>query len=227
MVFADYIPHRIDLHLIEPAFAHVRGDLLGGGAVGVGEVGHRQLAALGVAGVAVLRQLFLPVPDQVAQRRLHAELVVETNLDDAVDVAQRLGAFELRVVVQPAGEGVDDLLARQPRAARTAHRQDEGEAELGVVVGVELLDAPEFLGRTVRQSRLALLVGGFAGERPRQHGLAGELRVGTDQRQLAVGRRIAHDVGHHLLQVAGRAEGPLRERLLGDPGRVFVEAVQQ
>jgi hypothetical protein len=40
-----------------------------------------------------------------------------------------LGELEVRVVLQPAREGVDDLRARQPQPARAAHGQDEGKAE--------------------------------------------------------------------------------------------------
>jgi hypothetical protein len=58
-------------------------------------------------------------------------------------------------VVQPARKGVDDLAPVRPRAARAAHGQDEREAELGVVVGIELLDARKLLGRAVGQAGLA------------------------------------------------------------------------
>jgi hypothetical protein len=69
--------------------------------VRVGEVGDGELALLGVAGVAVAAQLLLPVPHEVAQRRLDAELVVQAQLHDAVDVAQRLGPLEVGEVLQP------------------------------------------------------------------------------------------------------------------------------
>jgi hypothetical protein len=49
----------------------------------------------------------------------------------------------------------------------------------------------------------------------------------ADQRELPVRTGVAHDVRHRLLQVAERAERPLRQRLLRDPGRVLVQAVQQ
>jgi hypothetical protein len=45
----------------------------------------------------------------VAQRGLDAELVVQPDLGDAVDVAQALGELEVRVAVQPPLEGRDDL----------------------------------------------------------------------------------------------------------------------
>ena len=39
----------------------------------------------------------------------------------AVDVAQAFGEFEIARALQSTGKGRDDLLARQPRAARPAH----------------------------------------------------------------------------------------------------------
>ncbi len=95
-----------------------------------------------------------------------AELVVQADLRDAVDVAQGLAEFEVGVrCAAGASKVVDDLALGQPRAARAAHRQDEREAELRVVVGVELLDLRELLGRAVGQAGLALLVGGFGRQR--------------------------------------------------------------
>ena len=97
------------------------------------------LAALGVARVAVARQRRGPVEDAVAARRLDAEGVVEAQLGDAVDVAQRLGQLELARVAQPTREGGDDLALVEPVAARPAHGEDEREAEFLVVVGVQSL----------------------------------------------------------------------------------------
>jgi hypothetical protein len=61
----------------------------------------------------------------------------------------------------------------------------------------------------------------------RHHRLAGELGVGADQRELPVDAGLPHDLGHGLLQVTERAERPLGQRRLGDPGRMLIEAVQQ
>ncbi len=227
VVARHHIPHRIDLHLVEPALAHVACDLPGRCAMRLGEIGDGQLSVLGIAWIAVLRQAFLPVPDQVAQRRLRAELVVQPQLHDAVDVAQRLGSLELRVIVQPAGKGLDDLLAIQAGAARPAHGQDEGEAELRVVVCIELLDALELLQRAIGEAGLALFAGRLAGESLRHHGLAGELGVRPDQGQLLVRAGRAHDVRQRLLQMRERSEGPLRQSLPRDPRRVFVQPVEQ
>ncbi|MCY1536041.1 hypothetical protein D9M68_714780 [compost metagenome] len=172
------------------------------------------------------RQLLLPVPHVVAERDVGAELVVQADLGDAVDVAQRLAELEARVVVQPAREGLDDLALGETRAARAAHGQDEREAELGVVVGVELLDLRELFGRAVGQAGLVLLVGRLGGERLADHGLAGELGVGADQADLLVGRRRGQRLHQRVLEMRERAEGALHQRALRDPGRVFVHAVE-
>ena len=130
VVDADDVADRVDLDLVEAAVgAHPVRQALRAGAVGIGQVGDGQLAALGIAGVAVGRQPLGPVPDQVAELGLLAELVVEPDLGDAVDVAQAFGQLEVRVVGQPALEGGDDLGLVQALAARAAHRQDEREAE--------------------------------------------------------------------------------------------------
>ena len=202
-------------------------DALGAGAVRIGEVGDGELAFLGIARVAVLGQALVPVPDVVAQHRLGAELVVQADLGNAVDVAQRLGALDVGVVVQAAREGVDDLRARQPRAARPAHGQDEREAKARVVVPVELLQSRKFFGRAVREACRALFVRGFGGQALRHHGLARQFGVGADQRKLRLGAGLAHGLRHDVLEVRERAKGPLAQRGLRDPGRVLVDAVQQ
>jgi hypothetical protein len=131
VVAAHHVADGVDREPRQSRIAHVAADALGAGAVRVGQVGDGELAFLGKAGVAVLGQGFLPVPHQVAQHRLgHAELVVQADFGNAVDVAQALGHLEVGVVVQPPRKGVDDLALGQPRAARAAHGQDEREAEL-------------------------------------------------------------------------------------------------
>ena len=196
-------------------------------AVRVGEVGHCQLAELGIAGVGVLRELLGPVPHQVAELRRMAELVVQANLGNAVDVAQALGELEVGRVVQPALEGGDDLGLAQPQAARAAHREDERKAELGVVVGVELLDARELLGRALGEAGLALLVRRLRRQRLADHGLAGELGVGADQPHLRLAAGLLHHPGQCQLQLHQAGERALCGGALGDPGRMLVSAVQE
>jgi hypothetical protein len=216
------------VHFVEAAvLAHPVRQALRAGAVGIGEVGDGELAALGITRVAVLGQALGPVPHLVAERGLDAELVGEAQLDDTVDVAQAFGEFVIDRMFEPALEGGDDFALPQPGAARAAHREDEGKAELGVVVGVELLDLGELVGRAVGEARLALLVGGLGRQRLADHRLAGQFRVGADQRELRLAPGLAHDLRQRELQVRQAGERAQRGGALGDPRRVFVAAVEQ
>ena len=77
VVDADDVADRVDRDLVEAASSRIQcASCCGAGAVRVGEVGDRQLAALGVARVAVAASSFGPVPDLVAEHRRDAELVV-------------------------------------------------------------------------------------------------------------------------------------------------------
>ena len=135
---ADHITHRIHPDFVKTAAgAHPLRQLLCHRAVCVGEVSHRQFAALGVAGVTVDRQLFGPIPHQIAQRRCMAEFVVEADLGDAVNIAQALGKFIVRVMTQAALKGHHDLGFVEPQPPRAAHSQDERKAEFGVVCRIE------------------------------------------------------------------------------------------
>ena len=117
-VHAHHIAHRVDADLLEPAIAHPGLDLRGAGAVGVGQIGGGELATRGVLGLAVGGELLGPVPHQLPEARHMAELLVQADLRNAVDVAQALGKLELAGAEQAALEGGDDLGARQARAAR-------------------------------------------------------------------------------------------------------------
>ena len=180
-VDADHVADSVNRHVVKAAVAHAVHDVLRAGAVCVGQVGDGELAFVGVARVAVSAEFFLPVPHLVAQHRLVAKLVVEPDLGDAVDVAQALLPLKLRVAQQAPRKGLDDLLLVQPQAARATHRQNERKAELGVVVGIELLDHRKLCRRALRQACLALLVGGLGGQALADHGLAGQLGVRLDQ----------------------------------------------
>ena len=56
-----------------------------------------------------------------------AELLVQADLRNAVDVAQALGKLELAGAEQAALEGGDDLGARQARAARPRTARMKGQ----------------------------------------------------------------------------------------------------
>ncbi|MCY1538713.1 hypothetical protein D9M68_742660 [compost metagenome] len=227
MVTAHHVAHRINVRFIETDGQHLLLQLRRTRTVRIGQVSHCELSEFGVAGVGVLRQRLVPVPHRVAQRGLKAELVVQPDLGDAVDVAQALGALEVHRVVQAAFEGGDDVRLAQAGATRAAHREDERESVLRVVVGVEPLDVRELGGRAIRQARLGLLVGRFGGERLAHHGLARELGVGSDQGELRLHAGFVQHAHHGVLQRSERGKRALLQRGLGDPGGMFVQAVEQ
>ncbi|MNT73184.1 hypothetical protein D3C72_2118590 [compost metagenome] len=51
--------------------------------------------------------------------------------------------------------------------------------------------------------------------------------MGADQRQLGIQLCRAHHLRQRVLQVRKGPKRPLSQRLLGNPGGVFVQAVQQ
>ncbi|OIQ71145.1 hypothetical protein GALL_472380 [mine drainage metagenome] len=172
-------------------------------------------------------QAFAPVPHRVAQFGREAELVVEANFGDAVDLPQGFGELEVRRVVHTALQGGDDLRARQSGAARPAHGEDEGPAEAGVVGGIELGEAGEISRRAVRQTGAALLVGGLGSKRAGDDGLARQFRVGANQGEPFLAAGLAHGLRQRVLERGQGGERSGRPGARGDPGRVFVHAVQQ
>ena len=138
----------------------------------VGQVRDGKLAHFSKARVAVLCQLFLPVPDLVAQLGCHTKFVIQADFGDAVDVAQTLLQLHIGVAEKAALEGIDDLFFTQAQATRAAHGQDEGPPKFGVVVGVEFLDFGELFGRAIGQARLGLFVGRLGRQSLADHGLA-------------------------------------------------------
>ena len=228
MVDTDHVADGIDLGFVEAAVgAHPVRQSLRAGPVRVSEVGDGQLAAFGVARVAVRGQALGPVPDQIAEFRCVTELVIQAHLGDAVDVAQALGQLEVGVVRKASLKGGDDFSLVQTQAARATHSKDERKAELGVVVGVELLDLRELVRRAIGQAGLALLVRRLGGQGLAHHRLAGQFRVGADQRQLPVASGVAHHLHQRQLELRKGGERSLRPHGGGDPGRMFVGAVQQ
>ena len=134
-------------------------DALGTGAVRLGQVGDGELALLGKARVAVLRQRLLPVPDPIAAFNGRAKLIIQTDLGNTVDIAQTLLQLMVRVAQQAALKGGDDLGLLHAQATRPAHPHDKRDTKFGVVGSVESLDFFKLGRRALRQPRLALLVG--------------------------------------------------------------------
>ena len=101
----------------------------------------------------------MPVPQVVADGGLLAKFVVDAQFNNAVDIAQALPDLKRRAVLQPAGEGVDDLLLGKAVPARATHRQDERETKFSAVVTVKLGQGGHFLWRAMGQTDRALLAG--------------------------------------------------------------------
>jgi hypothetical protein len=96
------LPTGIDLDLVEAALLHPAHELRRARTVRVGEVGDGELAVLGEARVGVPCQQLGAVPGLLAEHGLVAEAVVEAQLGDAVDVAQRPLELEVGMVLEPA-----------------------------------------------------------------------------------------------------------------------------
>ncbi len=117
------------------------------------------------------------------------------------------------VVAQPAFHRREDArLVRQP------HADDEGEAELVAIGRVERLEALELRQRQPVEPGAGLLGGGGLGQRRVDRGIARQLGVGADQRELLVGRRVAHHLHQPGMEV--RQRQPLRGAL-DHPGAVL------
>ena len=231
MVHAHDIADRIELDLVKATGSHPDLQLRRGRLVRRGEVGEGQGRAL-IHAIATLTfglrgQGVGPVQDLVAIGRHDAELVVQADFSDAMDLAQAFGALGIGLGLQAAREGGDDLGAAQAGATRAAHGQDEGPAKPRVVLGVELLQAGEFVRGAVREPGLALLVRGLGGELTRHRSFAGQLRVGADQVELLVNAGFAHSLRQGVFQVCQALKGPLCPGGFGNPGRMLVDAVQQ
>ena len=169
--------------------------------MGIREVGYRELALVKIAGVAVLREALVPVPDLVAQIGFDAQFVIEAELDNAVDIAQAFLQFKVGMVFKAPGKGADDLLLIQSGAARAAHCKDERKTEFVVVGLVQLLDGGELLRRALCQAGLALLIGGFLGQAVADHRLAGKFGVCLDQANLRIAPGVFQHAGHHVFEV--------------------------
>ncbi len=227
VVEADHVADRIDVHLVETAvIAHPLRQLPGDRPVRVGQVGHRQLAAFGVARVAVRRQPFGPVPDPVALFRRHAETLVQADFRDAMDVAQAFGELEIGMMREASLERRDDLRPAHAQSARTAHGKDERKAEFLVVGGVQALDVGEFLRRAGGQARTALLRRRLRGQRPGNHRPAGQLGMRAQQRELRVAAGIAHGLRQGQFQLRQAAQRTNLRGPFGNPRRVLVDALE-
>ena len=63
--------------------------------MGLCEVSYCELAGLFETRVAVLRQVFLPIPNLLTLQRVGIGFVVQTNFNNSVNVAQALLQFKI------------------------------------------------------------------------------------------------------------------------------------
>ena len=221
LITAHHIADRVYRHL-HAGLAHPGGQLRGRLLVGRRHVGAGQV----VAAVAVAGQGFAVAHDGRAESQAHVEQVVQAQLGDALDLAQRLKQLVGPAVFQAPREGGDDVLARQAFAGRAFHGQDERKTEPGVVVGVQPLQGGEFFRAAQVQAGFRLLARGLGRQLAGNRRLAGQFRVGPDQAQLFVWRGQAQHPLQFALERRQAGKRPRRRRAAGDPGRVFVDAVQ-
>ena len=159
IIATHHITQHIDFHRIKAAFTHTLRKLLRAGFVRIGHVGHGELAKFLEARITVNAERFMPIPQFITQLGLLTKLIVQTNLCNAMNIAQALMQLKIWMSTQSTLKCCDDLLARKPRAAWPAHSEDEGPTEFIVVVGVELLELFKLLRRAIGQARFALLIG--------------------------------------------------------------------
>ena len=67
--------------------------------MGVCEVGHCELTRFFETRVAVLRQVFLPIPNLLTLKRMAIGFVVQANFNNSMNVAQALLQFKFGVTV--------------------------------------------------------------------------------------------------------------------------------
>ncbi len=89
------------------------------------------------------------------------KLVVETNFNNAVDIAQALLQFKVRVAMQAPLKRRNNFFFMKSDSARAAHCQDKGPTKFLVVVSIELLNFFKLFGGALGKARFALLVGGL------------------------------------------------------------------
>ena len=170
---------------------------------------------------------FRPGHDGIAQRRHQAQQIVDPQLGDAMNLAQAFGHFIGLLMLQAACEEVDDGAASQTVSVRALDRQDERKAELAVVLRIQLLEPCKFFGAAFGQAGARLLASRFRSDVAGNRCLAGQFRMGTDQRQLLLCRRIRHRILQRQLEGCQRRERPQSGSAFGNPRRMFVDASQR
>ena len=122
--------------------------------------------------------------------------------DKQVFTAEEAAAFERNRLQEVNRDRRDG--GTQADAARATHRQNEGPTELGVVIGIQLLNQGELFRRAIGQTSFGLLVRRFGSQGFADHGFARQLRVGANQSQLGLTTcRIQH-LRHGVFQMIHR-----------------------
>ena len=195
--------------------------------MGLSEVSDGQLTCFFETRIAVLRQVFLPVPHLLALKGMAIGFVVQTNLNNSVNVAQTLLQFKFGMAVQAPFKRSNDLMLIEAKAARSSDSQNKGPAKFCVVSRVEILNFFKFSGGAFSEARFALLVGRFCGEFFAHHGFASQLWVRADQPNLSISAGIFQDLRHAVFEVRPRCKRAVLQCTFGNPRRVFIQAIQQ
>ena len=190
------------------------------------EVSDCQLSCFFETRVAVLRQVFLPIPHLLALKGMAIGFVIQAYFNNAVNVAQALLQFKFGMAVQASFKGGDDLMLVQPKSAGSSDCQNEGPAKFFVVSSVEALNFFKFSGGAFSEAGFALLVGRFCGQFFAHHGFASQLWVRPYESNLSISVCIFQDLRHAVFEVRPRCKGAQLEGTFGNPWRVFIQAIQ-
>ena len=193
--------------------------------MGVCEVGHCELTRFFETRVAVLRQVFLPIPNLLTLKWVAIGFVIQTNFNNAVNVAQAFLQFKIRVTVQASFKRGNDLMLVQAQSARSPHSQNKRPSKLLIVGGVEALNFFKLSRAAFSEARFALLVGRFCGQFFAHHGFACQLGVSANKTDLSISACIFKHQRHAVFQVRPRRKRAVLERTFGNPWRVFIQAI--
>ena len=227
VVATDNVANGIDKNLVKSSALHCVLKICATSQMSFCEVGHGQLTILFESRIAVLRQVFLPVPNLLALCGEDGRFVVQANFNDAVNVAQTFLQFKIGMAMQASLKSSDDLMLVESCTPWAAHRQNKGPAKFLLVGCIQGLNFFELVRRAFCQARFALFVGRFGGQFIAHHGFASQLGVSANQTNLGLSACILQHLGHAVFQVCPRCKGSMFESAFGNPGGMFVEAIQE
>ena len=226
VITAHHIAHCIDIDFVKTCLLHGVLNALRASQMGLSEIGHSELTRFFETGVAVLRQVFLPIPNLLALKRVAVGFVVQANLNNSMNISQTLLQFKIGVTVQASFKSGHDLMLVQAKSARSSDGQDKRPSKLLIVGSVEALDFFKFSGGAFSEARFALLVGRFCGQFFAHHGFACQFGVSTNKFDLSISACIFQNLRHAVFQVSPRSKRAVLERAFGNPRRVFIQAIK-